>query len=100
VKFSKQLEFDTFQRSDAISDYMGTGCVTEIRPSESAGSGSDWKPTSWPATYRFLFVRHQVQRQGKEPLQLDLFEPRDFDYDYRVVITNKIASARSMLLFH
>ena len=61
---------------------------------------SDWKPASWPATYRFLFVRHKVQRQGKEPLQLDLFEPRDFDYDYRVVVTNKIASARSVLLFH
>lgn len=60
----------------------------------------DWKPTSWPATYRFLFVRHKVQRQGKEPLQLDLFEPRDFDYDYRVVVTNKMASARSVLLFH
>jgi len=61
---------------------------------------SDWKPVSWPVTYRFLFVRHNVQRQGKEPLQLDLFEPRDFDYDYRVVVTNKRASAPNVLLFH
>ena len=61
---------------------------------------SDWKPASWPATYRFLFVRHKVQRQGKEPLQLDLFEPRDVDYDYRVVVTNKRASAPRVLLFH
>ena len=54
---------------------------------------SDWKPKSWPATYRFLFVRHQVRRQVKGPLQLDLFEPR-------VVVTNKMGSARSVLLFH
>jgi len=61
---------------------------------------SDWKPTSWPATYRFLFVRHHVPRQTKGPLQLDLFEPRDFDYDYRVVATNKSGAARHLLRFH
>lgn len=61
---------------------------------------SDWKPKSWPATYRFLFVRHKVRRQVKGALQLDLFEPRDVDYDYRVVVTNKTGSARSVLLFH
>ena len=61
---------------------------------------SDWKPTSWPATYRFLFVRHKVHRQQKGPLQLDLFEPRDFDYDYRVVATNKTGWAGNVLRFH
>jgi len=61
---------------------------------------SDWKPKSWPATYRFLFMRHKVRRQVKGPLQLDLFEPRDVDYDYRVVVTNKMGSAGSVLLFH
>ena len=61
---------------------------------------SDWKPKSWPASYRFLFVRRKVQRQVKGPLQLDLFEPRAIDYDYRVVATNKMGSARSVLLFH
>ena len=50
---------------------------------------SDWKPDSWSATYRFLFVRRKVQRQVKGPLQLDLFEPRDIDNDYRVVVTNQ-----------
>ena len=61
---------------------------------------SDWKPKSWPASYRFLFVRRRVQRQTKEALQLDLFEPRAFDHEYRVVVTNKPSSARSVLLFH
>ena len=61
---------------------------------------SDWKPESWPACYRFLFVRRRVRRQTKEALQLDLFEPRAFDHDYRVVVTNKMNSPRSVLLFH
>ena len=61
---------------------------------------SDWKPKSWPATYRFLFVRQKERRQVKGALQLDLFVPRSFDYDYRVVVTNKTGSARSVLLFH
>ena len=61
---------------------------------------SDWKAKSWPASYRFLFVRRKVRLQVKEALQLDLFQPRATDYDYRVVATNKTGSARSVLLFH
>ncbi len=61
---------------------------------------SDWKPDNWPASYRFLFVRRKVRRQIKSPLQLDLFEPRSFDHDYRVLVTNKTGSARGVLRFH
>ena len=61
---------------------------------------SDWKPKRWPASYRFLLVRRAVARQTKEALQLDLFEPRHIDHEYRVLVTNKRTSARSVLLFH
>ena len=61
---------------------------------------SDWKAKSWPASYRFLFVRRKVPCQVKEALQLDLFQPRATYYDYRVVVTNKTGWARSVLLFH
>ena len=61
---------------------------------------SDWQAKSWPASYRFLFVRRKAHLQVKEALQLDLFQPRETDYDYRVVATNKTGSARSVLLFH
>ena len=57
---------------------------------------SDWQAKSWPASYRFLFVRRKVHLQVKEALQLDLFQPRETDYDYRVVVTNKTGSARSV----
>ena len=61
---------------------------------------SDWKPKRWPASYRFLLVRRAVARQTKEPLQLDLFEPRPIDHEYRVLVTHKRISARRVLLFH
>ncbi len=60
----------------------------------------DWKPLSWKQGHRFIFVRRQVARQRKGPLQLDLFEPRDFAYDYKVIVTNKRDSAKAVIEFH
>lgn len=31
---------------------------------------------------------------------MDLFEPRDFNYDYKVIVTNKSESAKAVILFH
>jgi hypothetical protein len=59
-----------------------------------------WKPKSWGTTYRFIFTRKKTKKQYKGPLQLHLFEPRDFDFDYKVIVTNKVESARSVVLFH
>ncbi len=36
----------------------------------------------------------------KGPLQLDLFEPVDLKYQYKVVVTNKMESAKAVVLFH
>jgi len=60
----------------------------------------DWQPTTWHGRYRFICVRQRVRRQAKEPLQLDLFLPIDFDYDYRVLVTNRRESARHVVRFH
>ncbi len=59
-----------------------------------------WKPKSWQTKYRFIFTRRRVKSQYKGPLQLDLFEPRDFNYQYKVIVTNKTNSAKSVVLFH
>ena len=59
-----------------------------------------WKPKSWNTTYRFIFIRKRTKKQHKGPLQLDLFEPRDFNYDYKVIVTNKTESAKTVTLFH
>jgi hypothetical protein len=59
-----------------------------------------WKPMSWARKHRFIFVRKEVAYQQKAPIQLDLFEPVEFGYDYKVIITNKKVGARKVLRFH
>ena len=59
-----------------------------------------WKPKAWDTKYRFIFTRRKVKSQYKDPLQLDLFEPREFGYQYKVIVTNKTNLAKSVVLFH
>jgi hypothetical protein len=61
---------------------------------------TNWKPKSWNASFRFIFTRKKNKKQRKGPLQLHLFEPRDFNYDYKVIVTNKSESAKNVVLFH
>ena len=61
---------------------------------------TSWKPKSWDTNYRFIFTRRKTRKQHKAPIQLDLFEPRDFNYDYKVIVTNKSESAKAVILFH
>ena len=61
---------------------------------------TNWKPKSWETTYRFIFIRKKNKKQHKGPLQLHLFEPRDFNFDYKVIVTNKTESAKSVVAFH
>jgi hypothetical protein len=61
---------------------------------------SDWKPKVWPRRFRFLFIRMRTQRQHKEPLQLDLFIPHEYGYDFKVIVTNKTLDACNTVTFH
>jgi hypothetical protein len=61
---------------------------------------TDWKPKCWVDAYRCIFVRQRKAVRQKGPLQLDLFEPKDFEYDYRVIATNKLDSAKTVIHFH
>lgn len=60
----------------------------------------DWKPDSWNCRYRFLFIRRQVNIKRRTPLQLDLFEPRDQGYEYKVIVTNKRLRPGTVVAFH
>jgi len=56
---------------------------------------------SWSiARHRFLFVRDRHKEQSKGVLQLDLFKPYDFDYRYKVVVTNKTTQAKHVAEYH
>jgi len=61
---------------------------------------SRWKPKSWDTHYRFLFIRRRVKKQYKGPLQLHLFQPRDYGFEYKVMVTNKHQSPKHVILFH
>ncbi|MGH8524812.1 MAG: IS1380 family transposase [Gammaproteobacteria bacterium] len=61
---------------------------------------AQWKPKAWETRHRFLFIRTRVKQLYKEPVQLDLFTPHQFGYEFKVILTNKCLSARKVLAFH
>jgi hypothetical protein len=61
---------------------------------------TNWKPASWNACYRFVFIRSQNRKQYKGAVQLDLFIPYEYCHNFKVIVTNKPISARKALSFH
>lgn len=59
-----------------------------------------WKPQSWDTLHRFVFVRTLAKRQHKGPVQLDLFIPYEYGFEFKVVITNKRVAAAAVMRFH
>jgi hypothetical protein len=97
VKFSASVPFERLPQLKQIIEQR-----KRWRKIDSQWSyfEAQWKPKSWDTRYRFIFTRKKTKRQHKGMLQLDLFEPRDFVFDYKVIVTNKIESAKSVVLFH
>jgi hypothetical protein len=61
---------------------------------------AQWKPKSWSRRFRFLFIRTRAKQQHKGPVQLDLFEPYVYGYEFKVIITNKTLAAGSVVDYH
>ena len=59
-----------------------------------------WKPKSWDRRFRFLFIRRRVKVQSKELVQLDLFIPHEYGYEFKVIVTNKQTTMKKVLYFH
>ena len=59
-----------------------------------------WKPKSWVRKARILCIRTMRRTQRKGPLQLDLFEPVEENYEYEAIITNKTNTAAHVVKFH
>lgn len=62
--------------------------------------GCSWWPASWSTAFRCIVFRQLRPEPLKGEIQHDLFEPTDWKYDYKVVVTNKITSAKNVLEFH
>lgn len=97
VKFTASVPFERFPE---LKNMIEQRVRWRLIDQEWAYFESLWKPKSWDNSYRFLFIRKKVKKQQRGPLQLHLFEPRDFGFDYKVIVTNKTESARSVVLFH
>jgi len=97
VEFSISVPFERFvelkkmierrQRWSAIDD-------------ELSYFETDWKPKSWPRRCRFLMIRTRAKQQQKGPVQLDLFEPYQYGYEFKVIVTNKDLSAAALVDYH
>ncbi|WP_221192204.1 transposase, partial [Microbulbifer rhizosphaerae] len=61
---------------------------------------AQWKPKSWGGKQRFLFIRTSNRRQYKGPVQLDMFIPYEYGYDFKVIVTNKTTKAKNILAYH
>ncbi len=59
-----------------------------------------WKPKSWPERFRFVFLRTQQRQRAKGPVQLDLFVPTVWGYEFTAVVTNKTTAPRHVVHFH
>jgi len=59
-----------------------------------------WKPKSWSRRYRFVMIRTKAKKQKKGPVQLDLFEPYEYGYEFKVIVTNKNLNASPLVDYH
>ena len=61
---------------------------------------SKWKPKKWAERGRFIFIRQKSKQVNKEPIQLDLFVPHEYGYEFKVIVTNKETTAKKVLQYH
>jgi hypothetical protein len=98
VQFSASVPFERFPALKAMVESRRRWKKIDCQWSYFE---THWKPKRWEEDgFRFIFTRQKTKRQRKGPIQLDLFEPRDVNFDYRVIVTNKHESAKSVVRFH
>jgi hypothetical protein len=59
-----------------------------------------WKAHNWDRSRRIIFIRTRAKKQNKEPIQLDLFEPHEYGYEFKAIVTNKTTGVKNVLAFH
>ena len=96
VEFSITVPFERFsQLKTLIEERQRWGRYNQ----EWSYFESQWRPKSWQYRYRFIFIRQRNKKQRKEPIQLDLFVPHDYGYDFKVIVTNKQIGVKKVLEF-
>lgn len=99
VQYSISVPFERFVELKGIIESCKNWQPVAGRE-ESAHFEMRWKPQCWKRRERFIFVRDFERKQRKGPIQLDLFEPIEREYKYKVIITNKQLSSGRAVAFH
>ena len=86
VEFTASVPFERFPGLKAIVEQTRLWSAID---DTWAFREISWAPKCWAARFRILLIRRKNLVQRKGPLQLDLFEPRDMEYEYKAIVTNK-----------
>lgn len=97
VEFSMSVPFERFTELKAMIEQRRRW----HRLNGQAGYfESAWKPQCWDTRFRFIFIRTKSKKQQKGPVQLDLFVPYEYGYEFKVIVTNKTVRAKRVAAYH
>ena len=97
VEFSISVPFERFVELKQIIERRQHWYVVNA---EVSYFEAEWKPKSWPRRCRFLMIRTHTKKQQKGPVQLDLFVPYEYGYEFKVIVTNKDLTAAAVVDYH
>jgi Transposase DDE domain group 1 len=89
-----------FERFTELKSKVSERIFWHRADSETYYFQSRWKPKCWDKKRRFLFVRTREAIQRKEPLQLNMYEPHEYGFQFKVIISNHQMSARKIVALH
>jgi Transposase DDE domain group 1 len=97
VEFTLSVPFERFVE---LKRMIEERCRWHTLDNETCYFETAWKPQIWQQRFRFLFVRTRSRQQYKGPIQLDLFVPHEYGYEFKVIVTNKILEAQHIVAYH
>jgi len=89
-----------FERFAALKEKIETRCHWYEMNRQCDYFEMNWKPKCGLRRHRFIAVRKSVKVQFKQPVQLDLFIPYEYGFEFKVIITNKTVEANSVTAYH
>ena len=97
VEFTISVPFERFSELKKMID---SSRRWRYFNSELSYFDTNWKPKKWDEKFRFLFIRKRVKQQSKELVQLDLFAPQQYGFEFKAIVTNKQTTMKKVLYFH
>ena len=97
VEFTLSVPFERFTE---LKSTIEQRCRWHRLNAEASYFESSWKPQCWESRFRFIFIRTKSKKQQKAPVQLDLFVPYEYGYEFKVIVTNKTMRARRVAAYH